>query len=326
MTKTDDGPARAQATSKAAPRNRSTREVPISEVFHSADGSVVIEVAESAGYCWGVERAIDLAVEASADDSRPVFTHGELIHNSYTVGKLAQEHGITHVDDHTAAPEGSALVIRAHGVPPAVKREAKDAGLQVIDGTCPLVDIIHRKAVGLAKEGYDVFIVGQAEHPEIIGIMASVAEAGGNARVLESVADAEALPPLKKAGVVIQSTLIAKKAGLIAAALVPKSREVKVVNTICHVTTERQEEADHLAETADVILVVGSQHSSNSRKLKEVCGAGGVPTYQVEGVEDIDLGWFAGKKHVGIHAGASTPREIIQVIVAHLRERLVQAA
>ena len=111
----------------------------------------------------------------------------------------------------------------------------------------------------------------------------------------------------------------------IAAALVPKSREVKIVNTICHVTTERQEEADHLATTADVILVVGSPHSSNSRKLVEVCGAEGAPTHQVEGVSDIDLGWFAGKKHVGIHAGASTPREIIQEIVAFLQERLVAA-
>lgn len=306
-------------------RNRSTREAPISEIFRSKDGSVVIEVAESAGYCWGVERAIDLAVEAAGNPDRPVVTHGELIHNSYTVGKLEREFGITHVDGHENAPEGSALVIRAHGVPPAVKRDAQAMGLDVIDGTCPLVDIIHRKAVALAKEGYDVFIVGQAAHPEIIGIMASVAEAGGNARVLESIEDAEALPPLKKAGVVIQSTLIAKKAGQIAAALVPKSREVKIVNTICHVTTERQEEADHLATTADVILVVGSPHSSNSRKLVEVCGAEGAPTHQVEGVTDIDLAWFAGKKHVGIHAGASTPREIIQEIVAFLQERLVAA-
>lgn len=311
--------------SNATPRNRTTRDTPISEIFKSRDGSVTIEVAESAGYCWGVERAIDLAVEASANKERPVVTHGELIHNSYTVGKLEREHDITHVDDHMVAPEGSALVIRAHGVPPAVKREAASAGLEVIDGTCPLVDIIHRKAVALTKEGYEVFIVGQAAHPEIIGIMASVAEAGGEARVLESVEDAEALPPLKKAGIVIQSTLIAKKAGLIAAALVPKSREVKIVNTICHVTTERQEEADHLATTADVILVVGSQHSSNSRKLKEVCGAGGVPTFQVEGVDDLDLSWFDGKKHVGIHAGASTPREIISAIVEHLQERLVAA-
>jgi (E)-4-hydroxy-3-methyl-but-2-enyl pyrophosphate reductase len=285
---------------------------------------VVIEVAESAGYCWGVERAIDLAVEAAADGTRPVLTHGELIHNSFTVDKLRREHGITHVDHLDQAPSGSALVIRAHGVPPAVKREAAARGLQVIDGTCPLVDIIHRKAVQLVKEGYEVFVIGQASHPEILGILASVREAGGVGTVLETDEDVDAVPPLKKAGIVIQSTLIAEKAGKIAARLVPKSREVKVVNTICHVTTERQEEADHLAGSADVILVVGSQHSSNSRKLTEVCGQHGVPTYQIEGLADLDLRWFDGKRHVGIHAGASTPREIIEEIVTHLQERLAR--
>lgn len=315
----------SKAGSSPALQNRSLREGPRSRLETSLDGRVTIEIAESAGYCWGVERAIDLAVEAAQDKSRPVLTHGELIHNSYTVDKLAREHGITHVDDHLAAPAGAALVIRAHGVPPAVKREAKAAGLQVIDGTCPLVDIIHRKAVGLVKEGYEVFVVGQREHPEIRGIVASVAEAGGQATVLESIEEAEALPPLKRAGVVIQSTLIAKKAGLIAAALVPKAREVRVVNTICHVTTERQEEAEHLAATADVILVVGSPHSSNSRKLVEVCASHGVPTYQVETVADVDLDWFDGKRHVGIHAGASTPAEIIDQIVQRLRQDLALA-
>ena len=304
-------------------QNRTVREGALTHRHESRDGTVVIEVADSAGYCWGVERAIDLAVEAAGDDSRPVVTHGELIHNSYTVEKLEREHGITHVDSHTAAPEGSALVIRAHGVPPAVKREAADRGLQVIDGTCPLVDIIHRKAVGLVKEGYEVFIIGQKTHPEIIGIMASIEEAGGQGTVLEREDDVEAIPPMKKVGIVIQSTLIAEKAGRVAARLVPKSREVKIVNTICHVTTERQEEADHLSSSCDVILVVGSQHSSNSRKLAEVCGTDGVPTFQIEGIEDIDLGWFAGKRHVGIHAGASTPREIIESIVAYLQDQLV---
>ncbi|QDU69862.1 4-hydroxy-3-methylbut-2-enyl diphosphate reductase [Engelhardtia mirabilis] len=306
--------------------NRSNREGPLTNRFESRDGSVVIDVAESAGYCWGVERAIDLAVESAGDTSRPTVTHGELIHNSYTVDKLRQEYDITHVSNHSEAPDGSALVIRAHGVPPAVKREAAAQGLTVIDGTCPLVDIIHRKAVQLVKEGYEVFVIGQASHPEIIGILASVEEAGGKGTVLETDEDVANVPPLKKAGIVIQSTLIAEKAGKIAAQLVPKSREVKVVNTICHVTTERQEEADHLAATADVILVVGSQHSSNSRKLKEVCGKDGAPTYQIEGLADLDMGWFVGKRHVGIHAGASTPREIIEQIVAHLQEHLVQGA
>lgn len=294
----------------------------MSRITKSKDDSVLIEVADSAGYCWGVERAIDFAVKAAENKERPVFTHGELIHNSHTVEKLRREHGVTHVDNHLAAPAGSALVIRAHGVPPAVKREAKAAGLEVFDGTCPLVDIIHRKAKALVDEGYEVFVVGQAQHPEIIGVVASVEEHGGKATVLETLEQAQALPLLKKAGIVIQSTLIAEKAGKIAAALVPKAREVKIVNTICHVTTERQAEANHLAGAADVILVVGSPHSSNTIKLAEVCGAGGVPTHRVETVADVQLEWFEGKGHVGIHAGASTPVEVIDAIVAHLVDRL----
>jgi 4-hydroxy-3-methylbut-2-enyl diphosphate reductase len=291
----------------------------------SRDGSVTIEVADSAGYCWGVERAIDLSVEAAGDASRPVFTHGDLIHNNYTVNKLREEHGVTSVQEVDDAPAGAALVIRAHGVPPQTKREAVEAGLTVVDGTCPLVTKIHRKALQLLDEKYDVFVIGKPSHPEVIGIVGAVEDAGGTARVLETKDDAEALPGMKRVGVVMQSTLVAKKAGDIVSVLVAKSQDVKVVNTICHVTTERQEEADHLGAHCDLILVVGSPHSSNTKKLAEVCSKGGAPTHRIEGVSDLDMAWFAGKSHIGIHAGASTPEEVIETIIAFLRENLVGA-
>jgi 4-hydroxy-3-methylbut-2-enyl diphosphate reductase len=289
----------------------------------SRDGSVTIEVANSAGYCWGVERAIDLSVEAASDKSRPTFTHGDLIHNNYTVAKLRKEHGVTSVQEIEEAPEGSALVIRAHGVPPQTKVEAANAGLTVVDGTCPLVVKIHKKALALLERKYRIFVIGKASHPEIIGIVGAVEDAGGTAEVLETIADAEALPPMKRVGVVMQSTLVARKAGDIVSVLVTKSQEINVVNTICHVTTERQEEADHLGAGCDAILVVGSPHSSNTKKLAEVCAKGGAPTHRIEGVKDLDLAWFEGKQHIGIHAGASTPEEVIEEIIAHLREHLV---
>jgi 4-hydroxy-3-methylbut-2-en-1-yl diphosphate reductase len=289
----------------------------------SKDGSVTIEVADSAGYCWGVERAIDLSVDAAADKSRPTFTHGDLIHNNYTVTKLRAEHGITSVNEIGEAPTGSALVIRAHGVPPQTKAAAKSAGLNVIDGTCPLVTKIHRKALSLLEAKYEIFVIGKAEHPEIVGIIGAVEDAGGKARVLESIEDAEALPTMKRVGVVMQSTLVARKAGDIVSVLVAKSQEINVVNTICHVTTERQAEAEHLGMACDVILVVGSPHSSNTKKLAEVCSKGGAPTHRIEGVPDLDLDWFKGKRHIGIHAGASTPEKIIEEIIAHLQENLV---
>ena len=289
----------------------------------SKDGSVTIEVADSAGYCWGVERAIDLSVEAAADGSRPVFTHGDLIHNNYTVSKLREEHGVTSVGEVDEAPSGSALVIRAHGVPPQTKRAAAEAGLTVVDGTCPLVTKIHRKALQLLEERYEVFVIGKPTHPEVIGIVGAVEDAGGRARVLETADDAEALPAMKRVGVVMQSTLVAKKAGDIVSVLVAKSQDVKVVNTICHVTTERQEEADHLGEHCDLILVVGSPHSSNTKKLAEVCSKDGTPTHRIEGVADLDMAWFEGKSHIGIHAGASTPEEVIEEIIGFLRDNLV---
>lgn len=288
----------------------------------SKDGSVTIEVADSAGYCWGVERAIDLSVDAASDKSRPTFTHGDLIHNNYTVSKLKAEHGISSVGELGEAPAGSALVIRAHGVPPQTKAAAKESGLTVIDGTCPLVTKIHRKALDLLAKKYEIFVIGKAEHPEIVGIVGAVEDAGGQARVLQSIEDAEALPAMKRVGIVMQSTLVARKAGDIVSVLVAKSQEVNVVNTICHVTTERQAEAEHLGKACDAILVVGSPHSSNTKKLAEVCSKDGAPTHRIEGVSDLDLSWFDGKRHIGIHAGASTPEEVIEEIIAHLRDNL----
>ncbi|MFT4709175.1 MAG: 4-hydroxy-3-methylbut-2-enyl diphosphate reductase [Planctomycetota bacterium] len=292
----------------------------------SKDGTIKIEVADSAGYCWGVERAIDLSVEAASDPTRPVFTHGDLIHNNYTVNKLRDEHDINSVKEVDEAPEGSALVIRAHGVPPQTKLAAANAGLTVVDGTCPLVTNIHKKALQLLESKHQIFVIGKASHPEVIGIVGAVEDAGGNAQVLESIADAEALPVMKRVGVVMQSTLVARKAGDIVSVLTAKSREVMAINTICHVTTERQQEADHLSKNCDLILVVGSPHSSNTKKLAEVCATGGAPTHQVEGVPDLDLSWFNGKKHIGIHAGASSPVEVIEEIIAFLLDNLVESA
>ncbi|HKE01438.1 MAG TPA: 4-hydroxy-3-methylbut-2-enyl diphosphate reductase, partial [Planctomycetota bacterium] len=209
----------------------------------------------------------------------------------------------------------SALVVRAHGVPPQVREVAKQRNLDLIDGTCPLVDIIHRRAKELHGEGWTVVILGQRTHPEIVGILGSI---GGDGYVLETPEDVEKLPPLKRVGVVLQSTHIAEKAAKIIAALVPRCRQLKTFNTICHVTTERQSEARDLAERADVMLIVGSPHSSNTLKLEQVCRDLGCETHRIDTEADIDLAWFRGKKHIGIHAGASTPRETLEVIVDFL--------
>lgn len=282
-----------------------------------------IEVAGSAGYCWGVERAIDLAVEASANRSRPTYTLGELIHNKLTVDRLAHEKGIRVVDRVEDAPEGSALVVRAHGVPPSVRQAAADRHLELIDGTCPLVDIIHRRARELRAEGWTVVIVGHRAHPEVIGILGSI---DGDGFVVETPEDVKSLPPLKRVGIVLQSTLIAEKAARVLSELTPRCRQLKFFNTICHVTTERQAEAKDLARRSDVVLIVGSPHSSNTLKLEQVCKLEGCETHRIDSVTDIDLTWFDGKRRIGIHGGASTPRETLEEIVGFLVDRLPSPA
>lgn len=292
-----------------------------SAMMATTPSGVVIEVAGSAGYCWGVERAIDLAVEASGNKSRPTFTLGELIHNKLTVDRLEREHDIHVVQSAEEAPEGSALVVRAHGVPPQVREVARQRNLDLVDGTCPLVDIIHRRARELRAEGWTVCILGQRTHPEVIGILGSI---DGEGFVLEKPEDVAALPPLKRVGVVLQSTLIAEKAAKIIAELVPRCRQIKHFNTICHVTTERQTEAKDLAHRSDVMLIVGSPHSSNTLKLEQVCRMEGCESHRIENVSDIDLTWFRGRKRVGIHGGASTPRETLDEIVRYLCDRLTE--
>lgn len=290
-------------------------------ILATTGSGATIEVAGSAGYCWGVERAIDLAVEAAGNKSRPTYTLGELIHNKLTVDRLQKDHDIQVVDSADAAPEGSALVVRAHGVPPAVRETARKRNLELIDGTCPLVDIIHRRARELKAEGWTVIIIGQRAHPEVIGILGSI---DGDGFVVESVDDVASLPPLKRVGIVLQSTLIAEKAAKVLAELTPRCRQLKFFNTICHVTTERQTEAKDLAHRSDIILIVGSPHSSNTLKLEQVCRMGGCETYRIDTIDDIQLSWFAGKKNVGIHGGASTPRETLEGIVKFLVDNLTE--
>jgi 4-hydroxy-3-methylbut-2-enyl diphosphate reductase len=290
-----------------------------SAIVARTPSGATIEVAASAGYCWGVERAIDLAVAAAANPARPTYTLGELIHNKLTVERLENDHSIRVVNSAEEAPAGSALVVRAHGVPPAVRQIAKDRNLDLVDGTCPLVDIIHRRARELKAEGWTVIIIGQRTHPEIIGVLGSI---GGDGYVVETPEDVEKLPPLKRVGIVLQSTLIAEKAAKILAELTPRCRQLKFFNTICHVTTERQAEAKELSQRSDVMLIVGSPHSSNTLKLEQVCRMEGCESHRIDTEEDIDLGWFASKQHIGIHGGASTPRETLEKIVAFLVENL----
>ena len=270
-------------------------------------------VARHAGVCYGVERALKLAQEA-ARAGGPVATFGPLIHNPQAVAAL-QERGVavaSTLDD----VEAGTLIIRSHGVDPAVITAAEGKGLAVVDATCPFVRAAHTCAADLHDKGYAVVIVGEADHPEVEGILA---HAGGEAVIVQRAAD---LPPRlgRKVGVVVQTTQPPAVLAEVVAALLPRTSELRVCNTICSATEQRQSAAAELAEQVDVIVVVGGHNSGNTTRLAEICGERNPRTHHVETAAELDEAWFEGASVVGVTAGASTPdvqiRGVIEAIEA----------
>ncbi len=269
-----------------------------------------VVVAQHAGICYGVERALKLAGEA-ADASGQVHTLGPLIHNPQAVQAL-RDRGVevaTSVED---VPAGT-LVIRSHGVDPAVIEQAGTAGLTVIDATCPFVSTAQRHAADLAREGYAVVIVGEAEHPEVEGILA---HAGGNALIVQRAEDLPERLPSKRVGVVVQTTQSSSRLHEVVSALLGRVSELRVFNTICSATAKRQKAADELARTVDVMIVVGGRNSGNTTRLAEICRAVNTRVHHVETADEVEASWFDGADVVGVTAGASTPDEQIAGVIA----------
>lgn len=268
-----------------------------------------VKVARFAGVCYGVERALKLAAEAAGTQSS-VHTLGPLIHNPQAVEAL-KEQGVEVASALDEISDGI-VVIRTHGVDPSTITAARERGLDVVDATCPHVSKAHEAARALKDEGYAVVIVGEADHPEVAGIRA---HAGGDALVVES---AEELPerlPGKRVGVVVQTTQSESRLNAVVAALLPRVRELKVHNTICAATSKRQESATELAESVDVVVVVGGHNSGNTTRLVEMCRAVNPRTHHVETADDLVDEWFQGADSVGVTAGASTPGEQMQGVI-----------
>lgn len=269
-----------------------------------------IEVARYAGVCYGVERALKMASGAAAAGT-PVRTLGPLIHNPQAVESL-RERGIE-VAACLDEVDGGTVVIRTHGVDPAIIAEAREKGLDVVDATCPFVSTAHQVAAQLKADGYTVVIVGEADHPEVEGILA---HAGGDAIVVEEVEDLPAKLPSRRVGVVVQTTQSLSRLTAVVDALLARVSEVKVHNTICSATGQRQRSAEELARTVDVMVVVGGHNSGNTNRLAEICGAVNPRTYHVETAAELEPAWFAGAESVGVTAGASTPDEQMQGVIA----------
>ena len=273
-----------------------------------------IEVAAAAGVCYGVERALELTYGAAEEGPAPVHTLGALIHNPLVVAELAAR-GVEPVDAPAAAGRGT-LVLRAHGVAPAIEEEARARGLAVVDATCPFVKRVHRAAERLAREGYQVLVVGEEGHPEVLGILG---HAGPDARVVAAPADLEGLALARRVGLVVQTTQTAAALSALVGALAPRVAELRVVNTICTATQERQDAASELAARADAMVVIGGRNSGNTRRLAELCAAACPATFHIEDAAELERSWFEGARLIGVTAGASTPAAHLERAVVRIR-------
>lgn len=276
-----------------------------------------IEVASHAGVCYGVERALKLAAHAAESARGSVTTLGPLIHNPIVVRDLesAGVKGAQTVDE----VESGTLIIRAHGVVPQVIDQARAKGLEVLDATCPYVKKVHMAAEKLVREGYQLIVVGESGHPEVEGILG---HAGDAAHVVSTPRDLDGVDLARKVGVVVQTTQTPANLAAIVSALALRTMDLRVVNTICSATQERQDSAAELASRADVMIVIGGKNSGNTRRLAEICMACCPRTHHIEDSSEIQRTWFEGVALVGITAGASTPGAHIDAALACINRLL----
>lgn len=291
-----------------------------------AKGQIIL--AEEMGYCWGVRRALDIIQEA-ADPSNPVATIGDVIHNPQVVDRLRSRGVDTAVSIEEAAQRGfSRVAITAHGSGPHMASEAQKWGVELLDTTCPLVTKVQRMAQKLAKQGYTVVVYGDYYHPEVRGVMGW----SGTSRIYpaKKLADLPwthprgskepgALTPPRKVAIVSQTTKntteFMKFVNELTILVSPEGGELRINNTICEPTYERQNALKKLAGQVNLILAIGGKKSSNTARLAEVGNQMGVVSHHIESAADIQDEWLDGMQDIGITAGASTPDDVIQEVV-----------
>jgi 4-hydroxy-3-methylbut-2-enyl diphosphate reductase len=276
-------------------------------------------LASPRGFCAGVEMAIECLNETIRCVGPNFFVYHEIVHNRIVVERF-QKQGVTFVDSVDEVPFGSTLVFSAHGVSPEVRRAARERKLRVIDATCPLVTKVHLEAIRYAREGYTIILIGHSGHDEIIG---TIGEAPDNIVLVESPEDVELLQ-LENSGklaCLTQTTLSVDEANTIVEKLRQRypHLESPAKEDICYATTNRQDAIKTILKSADLLIVVGSQNSSNSRRLLEKGLAEGVPSYLVDGPEDLQLEWFADVQTVVMTAGASAPESAVTECVRYLK-------
>ncbi len=272
-----------------------------------------VELAAKAGFCFGVKRALDLA-ERTVENS-PSVSLGPLIHNQQVVKRLA-ERGIRVVDSLEEVVSGQALIIRSHGVGPSVYQAAETKGIQVMDATCPFVQKAQRLAAESAQVGQQVIVIGDKLHPEVQGILGW---AGELAIPIQTIEEAKELPFYPQLAVLAQTTQLAESFQGIVEELKHHTKDLTVHNTICNATAERQKAARELAQTVDVMVVVGGRNSANTEKLASIC-AELTMTHLIETAKELEADWFKEATNAGLTAGASTPDWIIKEVNKKMTE------
>jgi len=274
-----------------------------------------IIIAGHAGFCFGVKRAISTAYETVDKAGGEVGTIGPLIHNPQVVSRL-ESVGVRPIEN-IRDFHGEALIIRSHGVSQSMVKTAEDAGIRLVDATCPFVKKAQEYARRLKEEGYTVVIVGDKNHPEVRGILSY---AGESALVAAIPQDLDVLNKVRKIGIIAQTTTTFEKFEQVVKQCLHQANEIKIYNTICDETHVRQQEAQGIARRVDVMLVAGGRNSGNTTRLAGLCRLTGTRTFHIETRDEIDPAWFHGAGKVGITAGASTPEWIIEEMIERLNQ------
>src|SRR5262249_43696716 len=275
-----------------------------------------IILANPRGFCAGVNMAIECLERALEFFGPPLYVYHEIVHNKYVVERFLRR-GTVFVESLDDVPEGAPLLYSAHGVAPQVREQARRRRLTAIDATCPLVTKVHLEAIKYAREGYTIVLIGHEGHDEVVGTMG---EAPERMVLVETPEDVEALEVADpdKVAYLTQTTLSVDHANFVIAAL--RRKFPRIANPpkddICYATQNRQEAVRELAPRADAVLVLGSQNSSNSKRLAEIAGALGPHAHLIDGVAEIRPEWFEGARTVLITAGASAPEDVVQRVVA----------
>ncbi|MBT4927281.1 4-hydroxy-3-methylbut-2-enyl diphosphate reductase [bacterium] len=272
-----------------------------------------ILVAKDAGYCFGVRDAVTLAKKSGADYDE-VYMLGDIVHNEQVVSDLSKK-GSKVVKNLDEIPKDKPVLFRAHGTDPETWKAAQKKKLNIIDATCPLVTEIHEEIKSLEEEGRKTIIIGDHNHDEVVGIASQVK----NATIISSAEEARSLKKMKRAGVVSQSTQMIENVNEILNILSEKIYDLRFVNTICYPTRRNHEQIKKLADTCDLMVVIGSYTSANSKRLTQLSLARNKNSFQVTCADELKKSWFSNIGSVGISAGASTPDDLIADVISKVK-------